>query len=129
MTRPTVLIADEESLIRWSLGERLRIEGFDVLEATRGSAVERLGRGVDVVVLGCEMADRDGCNVLRQLKHANPLVPIILLTTCPTADEEDKATEMGVWAVARKPFGLDGLIAIVKNACRPLAAASSFAVH
>jgi CheY-like chemotaxis protein len=129
MDRPTVLIADEESLIRWSLGERLRGEGYDVLEATRGSAVEALGKRVDLIILGCEMRDREGCGVLRQLKEANPAVPIILLTTCPTTDEETKAAEMGVWAVARKPFGLDRLVAIVKSASDPVLTASSYAVH
>lgn len=129
MDRPTVLIADEESLIRWSLGERLRGEGYDVLEATRGSAVEALGKRVDLIILGCEMRDPEGCDVLRQLKEANPAVPIILLTTCPTTDEETKAAEMGVWAVARKPFGLDRLVAIVKSASDPVLTASSYAVH
>lgn len=129
MNRLTVLIADEETLIRWSLGERLRGEGYDVLEATRGTSLEALGTGVDLIILGCEMRDHDDCAMLRQLKASNPAAPVILLTTCPTADEEAKAAEMGVWAIARKPFGLDRIVAMVKSAADPLVAASSYAVH
>jgi CheY-like chemotaxis protein len=52
MTRPTILVVDDEALIRWSLTERLKGDGYDVLEAGTGrEALDSLREGVDLVLL------------------------------------------------------------------------------
>jgi DNA-binding response OmpR family regulator len=78
MAKATVLIVDDEELIRWSLRERLTQEGYDILEAGTGrDAVERFADGVDLVLLDYRLPDMDGLSVLRELKAADADVPVI----------------------------------------------------
>jgi CheY-like chemotaxis protein len=43
MPHATILVVDDEALIRWSLTERLHAEGYDVLEAETGKGALEFG--------------------------------------------------------------------------------------
>ena len=80
MPKPTILVVDDEALIRWSLTERLKSEGYQVIEAETGrSAVEKLPEGVDLVLLDYKLPDTDGLSVLRKIKEFDPDILVILL--------------------------------------------------
>ena len=67
---PTILVADDEQLIRWSLSERLKADGLRVVEAATGQeAIDRVHAGVDLVLLDYELPDIDGVTVLRNIKQ------------------------------------------------------------
>ena len=52
MSNATILVVDDEELIRWSLREGLRNEGYEIFEAGTGAeAIEQFKRGVDLVLL------------------------------------------------------------------------------
>src|SRR5918994_5140759 len=58
MAHPTILVVDDEPLIRWSLTERLRSEPYEVLEAETGKgALDQLQEGVDLVLLDYRLPD------------------------------------------------------------------------
>ena len=117
MAHATVLVVDDEELIRWSLRERLKEEGYDVLEAGTGrEALERFKSGVDLVLLDYRLPDIDGLAVLRELKAADPDVLVILLTSLVSVETAVEAMKLGAYHFANKPFNLDDVAALVSRA-------------
>ena len=113
----TVLVVDDEPLIRWSVGERLRAEGYEVLEAADGRrALDLIGRGVDVVLLDAKLPDIGGVAVLRHLTDRDPGIRVILLTADGGMQPLAGMRIDNRLPCANKPFLLDDLVSLVKRA-------------
>ena len=83
----TILVVDDEPLIRWTLSERLSQDGHAVVEAeTAKVALARFGPDIDLVLLDYKLPDSDGLQVLRTMKASDPDVPVILLTAFSSID-------------------------------------------
>jgi DNA-binding NtrC family response regulator len=117
MTHATVLVVDDEDLIRWSLRERLGIEGYTIREAGTGAeAMEAFRQGVDLVLLDYRLPDTDGLALLREMKSLDPDVLVVLLTSFVSVETAVEAMKLGAFHFANKPFNLDEVAAIVARA-------------
>jgi DNA-binding NtrC family response regulator len=117
MAGATILVVDDEQLIRWSLVQRLRADGHEVLEAGTGEqALERAREGVDLVLLDYKLPDMDGVTVLRRIKELDPDVLVILLTAYATVETAVEAMKEGAFHFANKPFELDDVSFLVSRA-------------
>jgi two-component system response regulator AtoC len=117
MQTPTVLVVDDEQLIRWSLNDRLSAIGYRVVEAdTAAAALERHAEGVDLVLLDYKLPDGDGLEVLRKIKKADPDTLVILLTAFSSVDMAVDAMKSGAYHYANKPFNLDEIALLVEKA-------------
>ena len=112
-----VLVVDDESLIRWSLAERLRVDGHEVVEAgTAAEALERAEHGVDLVLLDYKLPDDDGLVVLRKLHDLDPDIVVVMLTAHKGIDVVVDAMKAGAYDYATKPFDLDDVALRVTRA-------------
>ncbi len=117
MAKATILVVDDEALIRWSLSERLKSEGYDVLEAETGAAaLDTLPEGIDLVLLDYRLPDTDGVTVLRKIKEFDQDILVILLTAYASVETAVEAMKLGAYHFANKPFNLDEVAATVDRA-------------
>jgi len=117
MAQATLLIVDDEELVRWSLRERLRKDGYTVLESgTVASAMEKLTPAVDLVLLDQRLPDGDGLTLLRQIKESPPDTLVILMTAFSTVENAVAAMKHGAYHYLNKPFNLDDVSAVVEKA-------------
>ncbi|HEU4891877.1 MAG TPA: sigma-54 dependent transcriptional regulator [Vicinamibacterales bacterium] len=117
MTRATILVVDDKAVIRWSLAERLKAEGFEVLEAASGQAtLDRLAEGVHLVLLDGPLPDIDGLALLRRIKEVDQDILVILLTASASVETAVEAMKLGAYHVANRPVNPDDVVAIVERA-------------
>jgi DNA-binding NtrC family response regulator len=117
MLTASILIVDDEALIRWSLRERLSQEGYRVIEAENGhAAMEALKEPVDLVLLDYKLPDTDGLRLLKQIKQRDPDILVILLTAYASVETAVEVMKQGAYHYANKPFNLDELVLIVQKA-------------
>ncbi|HRJ77049.1 MAG: Sporulation initiation phosphotransferase F [Planctomycetes bacterium] len=113
MGNAVILIVDDELLIRWSLRERLKQEGYEVIEAQDGAQAARhfsAGVAFAAVLLDYKLPDTDGLALLALLRQAQAHCPVIMMTAYGTADVQRKAHELGISGFVEKPFDYDALV-------------------
>jgi len=117
MSNATILIVDDEQLIRWSLSSRLKDEGYRTLEAaTAAEALSQHRDGVDLVLLDIGLPDASGLSVLKQIKEADPDTLVIMLTAETGVQTAVEAMKAGAFHYANKPFDLDEVALLVEKA-------------
>jgi DNA-binding NtrC family response regulator len=117
MTPGRILVVDDESLVRWSLAERLKAEGHQVAEAgTVAEALEHASRGLDLALLDIRLPDGSGLDVLRQLRDLDPDTIVLMLTIQKDVDSIVGAMKGGAFDYVAKPFDLEDVALRVERA-------------
>ena len=119
MTRPLVLVVDDEPQILRALQTNLRGAGYDVATAT--TAEEALSaaamRPPDAVVLDLVLPDGSGIDVARELRSWSA-APILVLSVVGDESEKVAALDAGADDYVEKPFGIDELLARLRALLR-----------
>ena len=116
MAKATILVVDDEPLVRWSLRERLLREDYEIIEA--GTVAEALEQapGTDLVLLDYRLPDGDGFSVLKRLRELDPDTLVIMLTAFSTVQGAVEAMKLGAYHYANKPFNVDEVAMLVDKA-------------
>lgn len=115
----TVLVADDDAVVRAVAARILRSRGFSVVEAADGpEALERLEAAqgdIKTVLLDLTMPRLTGAQTLRGIRAIAPELPVVLFSGFSEHEAEDLLrTERTYWL--KKPFELSGLVEAVRHA-------------
>ncbi len=112
MSKPKILIAEDEKTQRELLAGFLEREGFDVEAVTNGREVLiRLNDGCfDVALLDYRMPELDGLQTLREIRKLYPDLPVIMTTAYGTVETAVLSMKEGAFDYLTKPIDLDELI-------------------
>jgi two-component system response regulator PilR (NtrC family) len=118
MAKARVLVVDDEKSMRDLLSITLEKEGYDVVTAAGGeAAIEALRRDtMDAVITDLRMPKVDGLQVLRAAKEISPDVAVIVITAVASTETAVEAMKLGAYDYITKPFKLDEVSLIVRNA-------------
>jgi two-component system cell cycle sensor histidine kinase/response regulator CckA len=120
---PTILVVDDDPVVRKLLALVLEEEGFQVLIAKDGPDALRIAESnpgeVDLLVSDVRMPGMDGPSLARTLRAADPALPVLLVS----GDCEDAPQHGGTpLSVLSKPFSLPLLLRMVRHTVRRRAA-------
>ncbi|MGH8060406.1 MAG: response regulator [Pseudoxanthomonas sp.] len=119
-TPPTrVLVIDDEPQIRKFLDISLRAQGYQVALAANGEEglTALATQGADLVILDIGLPDKDGHEVLKELRQWSQ-APVIMLTVRAGEVEKVAALDAGANDYVTKPFGVQELMARVRALLR-----------
>jgi two-component system, OmpR family, KDP operon response regulator KdpE len=114
-----ILVIDDEPQIRRFLDISLRAQGYRVLHAEDGrSGIDLLAtQGAELVILDLGLPDRDGMQVLADLRQWTQ-VPVLVLTARDDEAEKVSALDAGANDYVTKPFGVQELMARLRALLR-----------
>lgn len=118
--KPMVLVVDDDPVFSQDLGLWLQEAGFAASFARNGSEALQLVRGCppDIVILDMVLPDKNGINVLDEMRREVPALPVFLVTVHSEISSlirqavEDKAT-----AFFTKPLLIEDFLKHLKGAC------------
>jgi DNA-binding NtrC family response regulator len=118
MSGKNLLVVDDDSLIRRSLGEMLRREGYTVFEAANANEALKLAATAapSLVITDFNMPEVDGMQLLRELRARRPELPVILVTGYGTVEQAVEAMKNGAYDYVSKPILDDEMKMVVKRA-------------
>ncbi len=118
--KTTVLVVDDELLIRKSLSQVLRERGYRVdLASTGAEGLEKLEAArPQVMILDMRLPDADGLTVLGGARAVDPLLQVIVITAYGDVQSAVDAMKAGACDFVRKPYEMEDIVLAVESAGR-----------
>lgn len=117
----TILLVEDEDMLRGLIKELLELKGFTVLEACQGLEALGLMRerpdGVDLVLTDVVMPHMSGSDLVERLRETHPALKVVFMSgyTGSSNASIQRALEMPGVAFLQKPFRLNSLISRVED--------------
>ena len=111
-------MVDDERMIRWSIQQALSRDGHSVTAVETGeeAVAQASDEMPDLVFLDITLPGIDGVEVLRRLKAIEPSVAVVMVTATDDVKTAVEAMRLGAFDYVSKPFDLDRLRVIARNA-------------
>src|SRR5437773_9965072 len=113
-----ILIVDDEAEIRESLQTLLEFEGYDVeVAANSQQGLSKLGeRPFDLVLLDLALPDRNGLDILPEIRSLDSQISVIMITAYGTVEDAVRAMQHGAVNFLQKPWDNEKLLADIRAA-------------
>jgi two-component system, OmpR family, response regulator len=120
VTRPTLLLVDDEDNLRSMLEAALRHSGFDVHPVADGRSAIEAAAAVrpDLIVLDVMLPDLDGFDVCKRLRTSGDRTPVLFLTARDGTEDKVRGLTLGGDDYLVKPFSLEELVARITAVLR-----------
>ncbi|HNJ97842.1 MAG TPA: response regulator transcription factor [Ilumatobacteraceae bacterium] len=120
MSKPRVLVVDDEENISFLVESALQLDGMDTAKAADGWQALSMVKSFNpqAIVLDVMMPGLDGFEVLRRLRSDGVKVPVLFLTARDTVDDRVRGLTSGGDDYIVKPFAIAELVARVRLALR-----------
>jgi DNA-binding response OmpR family regulator len=120
MSRPRVLVVEDDRAIREGLADALAFHGYAAVQAERGDTGldKALHGGCDLVILDLVLPGGDGLGILHELRRARPTLPVIILTARGSESDRIRGLHEGADDYVAKPFSIRELLARVEAVLR-----------
>ena len=116
--KASILIVDDETVVRDSLGKWFEEEGYNVETATtaRDALLKLPGQRWDVALVDIKMPGMDGLELQRKIREVDPEILIIIMTGYASVETAVQALKDGAYDYITKPFDPDDLAHLVRKA-------------
>ena len=112
-----ILVVDDKKIIGDLFDFTLGYSGHNITVVDKAQeafdAVK--GRSFDIAFIDIIMPEKDGVDVLKELKHLSPDLPIVMMSGYSVEDKKKKAGELGAVTCLKKPFEIDEVKAVIKS--------------
>jgi len=114
----TILVIDDEQLVRWSIEKLLSKNGHEVIPVETGAEglLKLKDSTPDLILLDMKLPDINGMEILRTIKKDNKEVPVIIITAYGSIDSAIDAIKTGAFDYVVKPFDAEKLKLTVNRA-------------
>lgn len=120
--QPTVLLVEDDELVRDAMTRLFVREGYLVLTAATGHDAIGLLRTpatpVDVVLLDVGLPDVSGVDLCARMRQFFPDLPVVVCTGAASQEEVDELQRHGITCIFSKPIAMSDLSAAVQSACK-----------
>ncbi len=118
MRPETILVVDDEKLIRWSLKQNLQKESFNVLEAETVQIGFELVSELepDLIILDQRLPDGTGIEFIQKLREISFDNPIVMLSAVDTSNVAVQAMKLGAFDYITKPINFEELKIVIEKA-------------
>ncbi len=115
--KPTILVVDDELIVRDSLSDWLAEDGYNVSTVKNGNEALKLvnEKDWDVLLVDLKMPGLSGLDVLLKVKEINPNTPVIIMTAYATVDTAVEAIKKGAYDYITKPFNPEEITLTLKK--------------
>lgn len=118
MERASILVVDDEPLVRELLSEVVTSERHQVICANDGSTAIQTAKSmpIDVALIDLQLPGLDGFAVLQEVVRINPATVAVMITGYGTIDAAVKAMKAGAFDFITKPFSAETAVAVMNKA-------------
>jgi len=118
MSKASILVVDDQDSIRHFVSRALEDQGYTVRTAgsVREARADLEHEPPDLAILDLKLPDGTGLELLREIKHLQPEVPVILMTAFGELETAVEAMSAGAFWFVKKPFQNEELLALVARA-------------